>query len=131
MAAMLRREQDLRLAETTQILYADPAVDSIALTTQLQLQVVGEFGFPASHVQLLRAAKQLYSREELPLEQLPHYVRFNRSSRGDLRVGSAVPDVPLHWCSSAANPLAGPSSLLEIAAARQQRPLVVVAGSYT
>ena len=95
------------------------------MTTQLQLQVVGEFGFPASHVQLLRAAKQLYSREELPLEQLPHYVRFNRSARGDLRVGSAVPDVPLHWRSSAAN-----LSLLDIAD-RQQQPLVVVAGSYT
>jgi hypothetical protein len=95
------------------------------MTTELQLQVVGEFGFPPSYVQLLRAAKELYSREELPMQQLPHYVRFNRSARGHLVEGSAVPDVPLHCYNS---PF---SSLLEIAAAGGNRPLVVVAGSFT
>lgn len=138
MAAMLRREEDLRLHPNTQAQYADPSVNSIALTSQLQVQTVREFGFPESHVQLLRSAERLYSREELPMELLPHYVRYNRSCRGFLTLGSAMPDLPLHLLRS---PLDSPLPLdcvvplseivRELAGSDHSRPMVLAAGSFT
>ena len=79
MAAMLQREQQLRLADATQVAYACEALpDPAAINHLLQLTVVREFGYPDSYVRFLRAASSEYSREELPWEALPHYVRFNR-----------------------------------------------------
>jgi hypothetical protein len=95
MSAMLALEERLRLSPETQALYADPSIDSIAVTTDIQVQVVREFGYPDSFVQLIRAAAKLYKREELPFESLPHYVRFNRSRKGSLSVGAEVPNIPL------------------------------------
>ena len=37
-----------------------------------------------------------YSREEIPWEKLPHYVRFNRSAEGNLRVGDVAPNPLVH-----------------------------------
>lgn len=125
MAAMLAREQKLRLSPETQALYADLSVDSIAITSDLQVQVVREFGFPDSYVQLLRGAANLYTREELAFDKLPHYVRFNRSTRGHLSVGSSVPNVPLCFVGQSMQ-----KSLLlrEMDAARTT---VIAAGSFT
>jgi len=96
MAAMLQTEQALRLHPHTQQIYASPnQEDPWYVAHLIQLTVVRGFGYPDSYVRLLRAAKDLYSREELPWEQLPHYVRFNRSEQGSLREGDEAPDVPL------------------------------------
>ena len=125
MAAMLAREQQLRLSPETQALYADPSVDSIAVTSQLQVQVVREFGFPDSYVQLLRGAAYLYTREELSFESLPHYVRFNRSRMGDLSVGKSVPNVPLCFVGQTIQ------RRLLMAEADAAKTMVIAAGSFT
>ena len=86
---------NLQLADTSQEVFADPTIDPIQFTTLLQIQVVREFGYPDYYVRILRAASYLYSRDELPFEQLPHYVRYNRSALCHVKIGEACPDVPL------------------------------------
>ena len=126
MAAMLAREQMMRLSAETQALYADPSLDSIAITSDLQVQVVREFGFPDSFVQLLRGAANLYTREELSFDKLPHYVRFNRSRKGHLSVGSSVPNVPLCFVGET-----GQKKNLLLSEIDVARPTVIAAGSFT
>ena len=59
--------------------YIDPLFASIIEVNHLlQLLVVREFGLGDSYVRFLRAAVSQYSREELPWEALPNYMRFNR-----------------------------------------------------
>ncbi len=125
MAAMLAREQQLRLSPEIQALYADPSVDSIAVTSELQVQVVREFGFPDSYVQLLRGAASLYTREDLSFESLPHYVRFNRSRMGDLVVGKTVPNVPLCFVGQTIE------RRLLMAETTTAKTTVIAAGSFT
>lgn len=96
MAAMLHREEALRLSKQAQETYASKyGTSSLELTQLLQLQVVREYGYSDAFVRILRSAASLYSREELPFEKLPHYVRFNRSEMGCLRVGDRSVDVKL------------------------------------
>lgn len=133
MAAMLAREQALRLSPETQSQYADLSLDHIAITTDLQIRVVREFGYPDSYVQLLRAAAQLYSRDELPFEALPHYVRYNRSAKGELSVGSAVPDVPLYFVGEQLLQNSAPVHRLPFSLVEKEThlPMVIAAGSFT
>ena len=95
MAAMLRREEELRLGPETQQAYAAGEEDMLDYLLALQKRVVREFGYPETHVHLLRGAGALYSRSELPADRLPFYIRYNRSHQGILRARDCVVDVPL------------------------------------
>ncbi len=102
---------------------------STGITHDLQLQVVSEFGLPSSYVRVLRAVASLYSREEIPFDELPHHIRYNRSAEGKLSVGMAVPDMSLAF-------VRGPDLTLETELLSQycdgfdtmHRPLVIAAG---
>jgi hypothetical protein len=101
MALMLQREQVLRLNEETQLAYCNKSEEDLyEYMSALQLKVVKEFGFSAEYVGILRSAASLYSREEVPFEKLPFYVRYNRSKRGHLVVGDSIEDVALTAVSS-------------------------------
>ena len=88
--------------------------------------MVREFGFPDAYVRYLRGAgsESLYSREELPWQSLPHYVRFNRSSQGSLREGDEAVDVMLVPCPVVPDGC-------DAGCDAGQRPLVVSAAAVT
>ena len=120
MAAMLKREEELRLSDDTQRAYASrDDMDMLELVLSLQLQVVREFGLADNYVHIMRSALSVYSREELPLEKLPFYIRYNRSSRGALRVGDSVTDVPLTLVTRT-DRVARPSSMISFLTDRWQ-----------
>lgn len=138
-ALMMRREEELRQLPTTQRAYADAADDTeyANVNDALQLAVVREFGLPDAAVRTMRASFTLYSREELPLEKLPFYMRFNRSKQGSLKPGSAAVDVSLAFLTSSASFEmrsmlgAGLGMRSSLQLGLEGAPLVVAAGSYS
>lgn len=138
MSKMLAREQYLRLCPETQRAYADVFMNNaIKLTTLIQVAVVREFGYPASYVRLLRSAMSLYSREEIPLESMPHYVRFNRSSAGVLKIGDDAPNVALSYLGRIGN---GEEEKVEFSdfhtivknlTQSSGKPVAIISGSFT
>lgn len=145
MIAMLNLEQQLRLSPEVQQLYAG-TMDPLFVTTQVQLQVVRQFGFPDSFVRFIRGARSLYSLEDIPHEKLPHYMRFNRSSPGTLTVGDPAPDMTMLLPTGHTTPqpslaevkLSDYIKLLQLRSElpigdslSRERPLVIAAGSYT
>lgn len=139
MAQMCLREETLRLLPSTQAAYASKNYPNpLRIAHLIQLAVVREFGFPDSFVRLLRSAASLYSRQDLPFEKLPHYVRFNRSAAGHLREGDPAPDVPLALLSATLSSPPSPATCPAVVPTRlrallptDSRPLVVAAGSFT
>ena len=140
MIRMLAREEYLRLCPETQRAYADLFMNSaMKLTTLIQVAVVREFGYPSSYVRLLRSAMHLYPREEIPLASMPHYVRFNRSSAGVLKIGDDAPNVPLSYLGRVTIPI-GEKETVEITDFHtiikkltdySGKPVVVISGSFT
>lgn len=132
MIAMLQTEERLRLNPDTQRKYADRSINSIELTTQIQIQVVREFGYDDSYVRLLRSAAHDYSREEIPFDMLPHYVRFNRSSQGHLHVGDVAPNVPLCYLGyRSSNQMLSTWLDQLLSVVPSSKPIVLAAGSFT
>ena len=76
--------------------------NSPGINHELQLEVVREFGFSDSYIRILRAVESLYSREQISWEELPHYIRFNRSTQGKLRCGDIAPNVDIAFAAAAA-----------------------------
>jgi hypothetical protein len=153
--AMLKRENELRLSEEAQQAYTkvrevDP--DGLPLivhvTEQLQRRVVQEFGFVDGReeegIEFLRSAQALFPGDKELLHQA-NYIKYNRLVLGDLRVGSAAPNVDLVQFSQTPTKNADSEvksdsistsesfqtvKLLDIAAETKQ-PLVVIAASYS
>jgi hypothetical protein len=105
--AMLKREDELRLSAPVQARFADPAFDAIRIAEQVQEQVVSEFfGLDAPPeirqlgLDIIRAAPALYP-ENPEIRRIPHYLKYNRSRRGELEAGDLIPDAYLARLSGA------------------------------
>lgn len=145
--AMLKREDELRLSPTVQARFADPSFDAILIAADVQEQVVTEFGFGASKetlqlgIECIRAAPALYP-DNPEIRRIPHYLRYNRSRRGELEPGDTIPNAYLAQLSGApvhlfkcldsltnrpeSSPLPPQPSLQ-----RTPRTAVIACGSYT
>ena len=123
---LLRTEKMLRLDPLVQIEYALPGQLSTEVTNQLQLRVVREAGLPDEAVNLIRSAQHLFPNDD-DMQNIPHYVKYNRSKPGKLVVGSPAPP-----CSVVA--LSGHRTHLGTFFERSEqhgRPLVMIGGSFT
>lgn len=118
--SMLQRENELRLCDDVQEQYRVSECPT-KVTEAVQRRVVEEFGYKDLHI--LRSAISLY-KDDPEISQIPHYVRFNRSRQGNLKVGDKIPNprlVSLDGCKD-----------LQLSQFHQAgRPLILVAGSYT
>ena len=95
---MLIRENELRLSEEYQKLYADAERRSYStwadVTDQLQREVIREFHLDEEMDEALlclRCATQIYP----DLKEIPLYVRYNRARDGDLQLNDVAPNVPV------------------------------------
>jgi hypothetical protein len=104
--AMLKRENDLRLSPEVQAKFADPSFDAISIASEVQERVVCEYGYCGSKQQIklgldiIRSAPLLYP-DEPELRTIPHYVKYNRSRRGELDAGDEIPNSYLAHLSGA------------------------------
>jgi len=131
--AMLKRENEIRLSEHTQALYANAETqantDWMDITEELQRTVVKEFGFDKDEnainnaVHTLRCAQVLFAYDP-EITQLALYIKYNRARSGDLEPGSIAPNLTLM------NPHTSQFvQLLDFA--KEFRPLVLISGSVT
>ncbi|KNC46226.1 uncharacterized protein AMSG_02677 [Thecamonas trahens ATCC 50062] len=136
--AMLERENELRLSTRVQELYAAAErrsdTDWMEVTLELQKQVATEFGYGPDHdrhddvLVVLRRAAAIYP--ELPeTAAIPLYVKHNRAGEGRVVAGEAIVDVPL--LPLADGEIGCRTSLTALLAGAGERPLVVIAGSYS
>lgn len=104
--AMLQRENDLRLSPEVQARFADASFDAISIAADVQEQVAIEFGYGESPemiklgLDIIRSAPLLYP-DEPSLRSIPHYVKYNRSRRGELDPVCPIPDARLAHLSGA------------------------------
>lgn len=102
---MLKRENDLRLSTEVQSKFADPSFDAISIAADVQERVVCEFGYCGTSemtklgLEIIRSAPLLYP-EDQDLRNIPHYVKYNRSRRGEMEPGDSIPDAFLANLSS-------------------------------
>jgi hypothetical protein len=91
---MLQREDDLRLGEKYQALFADPGNNAIHVAELVQAQVAREFGYEGKDaeevVNVMRAALAFYPEEKPEICKIPHYLKFNRSAQGKFQIGMGV-----------------------------------------
>ena len=91
---MLRREDTLRLSESTLQQYKESNEGYVAITTAIQEQVGREFGLNEQvGVMLLRTAES-FARDDAELKEiisLSLYRRHNRCVDGSLQVGDVAP----------------------------------------
>lgn len=91
---MLRREHSLRLSSEVQEQYrlADRLLDNswLKVTVQVQKQVLAEFGHEPSEENLFKLRKGALAHPDISLQ-----VRYNRSRRGQLKVGDEIPPLDL------------------------------------
>jgi len=66
-----------------------------------------------------------YYKDDQEIMNIPHYVKYNRSQPGKIRVGDRVPDLPLTTMTGCG------TSLFKEFSPHSSLPIVVVAGSYT
>jgi len=130
MRNMLRRENELRLTETTQNLYDTCAASDSAkyteITDNVQKQVLREFGFSdgVEGLQMYRSALSMFPDDE-EMKNLVYYYKYNRSKQGSLQVGDNI-DLTRITLSSLDS-----SQSLPLSSFVQQPnvPLVLIAGS--
>jgi hypothetical protein len=132
LAAMLRRENELRLHPQVQEVYGnigDDEEEMSRFTTALQAHVASEFNVDTIvGIELIRSASSLFPETA----KLAHYVRHNRCFRGSLCAGDEAPDVSL-------STLTGETTKLwkEIDARRSkdgftdEMPVVILGASFT
>jgi len=103
---MLKREDELRLSTEVQSRFADPSFDAIRIAAEVQEQVVTEFGYGESAemhklgLDIIRSAPSLYPDDPV-IRKIPHYLKYNRSRRGELEPGDVIPDAYLAQLSGA------------------------------
>lgn len=135
--AILRRENELRLAPETQRLFAAAAKTVggsgwLDVVEDLQRHVAKEFGLSEQvGLDAMRRAEALLPGDP-EVKEISLYRKFNRCVDGDLAVGDVAPDA--HLLSVGTGPGVGRGckattvhSLLEASA----QPLVLLVGSYT
>jgi len=98
---MLRREDELRLSDKVQELYAKRPEDGVwktRVTINVQRQVCSEFGFVVDiedGLDLLRSASTLYPNDR-EIKESAHWLKYNICEPCPINIGSSVPDVQLH-----------------------------------
>jgi len=123
---ILRRENELRLCEETQILFKRASVQPagwISVVEELQRRVCREFGLDEDvGLKAMRGANLLLPRDG-EVDEISLYRKYNRFRDGPLGVGDVPPDVTVHR-------LDGEKVSLR-ALIQGPRPLVMFSGSYT
>lgn len=121
--AMLKYEDALRLTPEAQELYATDG--SVSITDDIQKRVAREFGFLDEDLgaEILRTAERLFP-DDPEIKNISHYRKFNRAEQGDLYEGGPAPDVQVAS-------LTGETFSLLKGQGRGQKPLVMIAGSYS
>lgn len=127
MAAMLRREEELRLSTEVQEHYAAVEVDSseqdwMDVTVELQRRVVREFG-ASEHEEGAALAALREGALQCETGFTPLYVKYQRARRGDLAVGDAAVNCELLQLDGR-----GTTLLSEVS---EGQPTCVLAGSYS
>jgi len=101
---MLRRERELRLSQEIQDLcdecvIADDRIGLYEIFEKLQKQVVQEFGFVDNNmddgVNFLQSAATQYPNDS-EISNIAYYIKYNRASPGNLKVGDVIPNIELH-----------------------------------
>jgi len=146
--AALRREEQLRLCDAQQDLFAQVEhrrdMDWLDLAEALQRDLVREFfgaelqvAFDPAELMrnalgVLRTAPQRYP-DDAEFRTISLYTRYNRARPGHLKAGDRVPDLALAPLAEAEAAEAA-SSLQDFWAATvdaQKRPLLIIASSWT
>ena len=87
-AAMLKRENQLRLSEQVQRTIEEAGPQTYAeIIDEVQLKVANEFGLGEDGVQMMRAAISLWRDHpdiSGKLAEIPMYIRYNRAEQGSL-----------------------------------------------
>jgi len=97
---MLKRDDELRLSDTTQEKYAkvgDNFFAKLKITNQVQEQVCEEFGFSSNieeGLDLMRSAKALFPNDQEVLNAA-HYLKYNIMIDCPIKVNTTVPNVTL------------------------------------
>jgi len=128
---MLEREDELRLSKKYQDLFADPGHNAIHIAAKAQEQVAEEFGYNGADIpqiiDVLRAAPAFFPEQKDQICRIPHYLKFNRSSKGTLEVGSSIIDVPLIQLNGSGTTLFSYLSGIR----NPRRPIMIASGSYS
>lgn len=125
---MLKRDDDLRLSDEVQALYALQPESwewKWQVTDEVQRKVCEEFGFGENieeGLDLMRSCMTLFPDDE-KVKQTAHYLRQNIHIDCPLRVGEIVPDLPLYTLSGEARQLQS--------TIKSGRATVLIAGSHT
>uniref|UniRef100_A0A6B2LE57 F-box domain-containing protein n=1 Tax=Arcella intermedia TaxID=1963864 RepID=A0A6B2LE57_9EUKA len=131
MIKMLKREDELRLSEEFQKKFAQPDLNTIHVASEIQEQVVKEFGFEDVKVgvELMRTAPSLYP-ESQQVRRIPHYQKFNRAKDGALKEGSRIPNSKVALINGINISL---HQYLDNLIAPQPKPIpvVLISGSYS
>jgi hypothetical protein len=134
LAAMLRRENELRLHPRVQAAYAligEDEAEMSSFTTALQAHVAAEFNVdPVVGIELIRSASTLFPETA----NLAHYVRYNRCFEGSLSVGDEAPDVNLSTLTGEATTLwteVNERRHSRLCDADGEKPVVILGASYT
>jgi len=123
---MLRREEELRLSKEIQEKFSNPALDTIHVAADVQLQVVQEFGYPNDMVDMIRAAPALYPTCP-DVKRIPHYQKFNRARDGLLKPGDLIPNTQISLLNGNTTTLHDYfDKTLDLT-----KPILIAAGSYT
>jgi len=125
---MLKREDELRLSAEVQKQFANPNFDTIHVAAQVQEQVAMEFGFEdiQEAVSMIRCAPKLYP-DNPELVKIPHYLKFNRSKQGNLKVNDIVPNSNLTFLDGSQITLYDYMDTY----LNNNKPIIITAGSYT
>ena len=117
---MLERENELRLSESVQVQFAEAERSShsdwIEVASEVQRKVLREFGVSDRALHAYRCAANKHG--------ISLYVKNNRARKGNLVVGSDVPDV-----SVVSVGIDGEDTKSILQFQKPGRPLVIVAGS--
>lgn len=123
---ILSYENELRLSAKIQDMYLNPDYDDMKITEDVQQQAVEAFGY---HDRNIIPAALVHYKDDKEIQNIPHYVKFNRSRIGNVQVGDLVDHLNIQL-----EPLKETESSkqwTEILQKSQDKPLVLVSGSYT
>jgi hypothetical protein len=117
---MLQREEELRLSVAVQqrftVAEASGHSEWMDVAREVQEQVLSEFGYSHMLLHALRVVAQSHPT-------IPMYIRENRARAGELSVGDDAPNVQVVALDGSAKHVLDHSN--------KDRPLVVIAGSYS
>lgn len=114
MKQMLQREDELRLGDKYQALFANPGApthscsssfvgnNAIHVAALVQAQVVEEFGYEGQEaeqaISVMRAALAFYPEQKEEICKIPHYLKYNRAAKGKFEVGTSLSSFGRYSC---------------------------------